>query len=94
MAERNPGVILLYTTRNFRIFRPDPTSAGVLFEVGEPDAVEWWREGRPATRDEVEESVRTGFPFLVDLAKQDPRPGAIEKLEARLKRAELYFPAA
>src|SRR5581483_1562375 len=68
MITRNPGVTLIWITRTYKIWRD--TKDRPLIEVGEPESVEWWAERRPATRAEVEESVRTGLPLLEDLARQ------------------------
>ena len=91
MIERNPGVTLLYTTR---VYHPFKDRGGLLFELGEPTAVEWYREGRRATREEVLESVGTGLPILEDLARKDPRPGGMEELARRKVLAEKFYPAA
>src|SRR5207244_1894019 len=40
---RNPGVAMLWLTRSFEVI-PDPKKGKVLFAMGEPEAVEWWRE--------------------------------------------------
>lgn len=61
MIERNPGVSLLWMTRSYR---PLKIFAGTLYEVGEPLEVQWWREGRAATRKEVMEAIDSGLPLL------------------------------
>src|SRR5437879_499371 len=78
---RNPGVVLLWITRQYEIF-PDG-KGGRLIQIGEPESVEWYREGRPATRAEVLESVESGLPALVALAQQ--QEGAMEHLERQRK---------
>lgn len=62
MIDRNPGITCAWTTKLFKPFSDG--RQGVLFEVGDPDHVSWWREGRAATRSEVLESIETGLPFL------------------------------
>lgn len=94
MIERNPGVTLLYTTRSFEPFRPSLGNAGYLFALGDPTGVEWYREGRLATRAEVEESVRTGLPALEDMARQDPHSGALVALRQKVEAAVKHYPAA
>lgn len=59
---RNPGVTMLWTTTGYTV-KPGP-----LFDIGEPAAVEWWATRRPATRDEVAHSIRTGLPKLEEQA--------------------------
>lgn len=59
---RNPGVMVLWTTKRWKIFHDD--KGYPLVNLGEPRHVSWWREGRPATFAEVEESLKTGRPIL------------------------------
>ncbi|NEI52671.1 hypothetical protein GR217_34195 [Rhizobium leguminosarum] len=84
MIERNPGVAALWMTRNFRVMRVDN---GYLIELGEPDSIEFFAEGRPATRAEVDASVTSGLPFLEDAARLDG-PAALRELEQYKKRFE------
>jgi hypothetical protein len=70
--ERNPGVMAIWTTRTYKAFRVpamhNPVgpsgNAGVLINVGEPENVEWWTEGRLATRAEVLAAIDAGCPAL------------------------------
>ena len=91
MIPRNPGVTLLWTTRDFQKFRDG--MGGVLIRVGEPTSVEWWFEGRPATRAEVEHSVETGFPALLELAEKEG-PEAVAELHRAARRAKELYPEA
>jgi hypothetical protein len=69
---RNPGVAMVWVSRRWTTWRPgNPRSAGVLFDLGEPESVEWYCEGREATRTEVQESIETGLPILLRQAAQD-----------------------
>lgn len=61
MIARNPGVTALITCLRYSIRR---AGHGVLFDLGEPDQVEFFAEGRPATRAEVQHSIDTGLPIL------------------------------
>lgn len=62
MVERNPGVTLVYTTKKFTLV---PDHAGKnLFSLSDPISWSWWKEGRPATRAEVQYSIDTGIPLL------------------------------
>ena len=84
---RQPGVALLWVTKEFRlhVVRPDPANGvqgGLLFEIGEPSETVWLREGRPATRAEVEESIDTGYPLLLAEAEAEG-PDAVAELERR-----------
>ena len=73
---RNPGCIAIWVTRSFTPFADGHGDA--LFQVGEPIDVEWWTEGRHATRDEVLASVSDGLPLLEEQARlqdaQNPAP--------------------
>jgi hypothetical protein len=90
MIERNPGVTLLWRSRTWSPFRVDN---GVLFDVSEPTSVEWWKEGRPATREEALESIETGYPILLEAAKAQGTRQAVKTLEWELRRAETLVPA-
>jgi hypothetical protein len=86
MLERNPGVTLLWTCRNWHRNREG------LFELGEPSATQWFCQAREATRAEVMESVQTGLPSLLALAKIDG-PDAVAQLAAMTYAALEHFPA-
>lgn len=92
--KRNPGVICLWTTKTFKLFNDG--TGGTLFELGPAEALEWYAEGRPATREEVDESVRTGLHHLTDVAEEEDaatkrsglatfgRPSAVAELNGRI----------
>lgn len=63
MIERNPGVSLIWVTQSYRVERQD---GGLLFRIGAPTKTEWWAQGRPATRDEVIDSISSGVPLLAN----------------------------
>lgn len=90
MIKRNPGVCVLWTTRSYKAMRD---GNGVLFQIGDPEHVEWFAEGRKAKRDEVDESFRTGLPALEKLAEEDG-PEAEQELAKALREAEAFLPAA
>ena len=103
MIQRNPGVSLLWTCKGwalnkhgYSIFR-DPQGRP-LIEIGNAVAVSWWKEGRPATRAEVEESVRTGLPLLEAACESETlahqRDEAHKMLREKLEIAKRFFPAA
>lgn len=73
--ERNPGVTLLWTTQTFKPFR---CGAGVLFDIGPAAAMEWYAEGRAATRDEAREAILSGLPKLLEVAALDGAAGVRE----------------
>ncbi len=88
MIERNPGVTMLWTTLSYKL-TPDHNGRA-LFAIGEPEHISWWREGRPATRAEVLESIETGLPHLLEVCVE---PGSREALELAKRRAMKLIPA-
>jgi hypothetical protein len=86
---RNPGVMALWITSSFKIF--DDGEGRPLISVGPADEVEWYAEGRVATRAEVLESVRTGVPALEEVARQ--QDGGMEELDRQCQAAEAWYPA-
>jgi hypothetical protein len=89
MIERNPGVTAVWTTRRPSVFNDG--KGGLLFDIGEPEHVSWWAEGRPATRAEVDASIESGLPVLMDVAVQEGDV-AVEVLHAYVKQAEELLP--
>lgn len=89
MITRNPGVTCLWITRSFEIWNDGHGKP--LLTVGKPEDVTWWCAGRPATRAEVEASVESGFPALLNVARSDG-PFAIEQLGKQKHMAEAYWP--
>lgn len=87
--KRNPGVMCLWITRGYELF--DDGHGKPLITIGAPERVTWWREGRAATRAEVEESVSSGLPILLSAARRDG-PFAVAELERQHARAQALFP--
>lgn len=85
---RNPGVTMLWTTRDYSPF-PDG-KGGMLLHMGEPTAVEWWANGRAATPNEVTISIETGLPALVALAKL--QLGGLKHLDDAIDRFSKWLP--
>jgi len=85
---RNPGVAMLWTTRNYDVFQMD--KSGPLIQMGEPESVEWLCEGRPATRAEVQASIDSGLPNLEAVAKREK--GGLEFLSKAIARFERWLP--
>lgn len=91
MIKRNPGVMLIWTTKKHSVISDH--NGGYLFSLGDPESLSWWREGRVATRSEIMESIETGLPNLQAMAEKDG-PDAIEELNAAHRRALKLVPAA
>lgn len=88
--KHNPGVTALYVSRSYRLFRAGESS--VLVRMGEPERVEWYREGRPATRAEVLEAFERGLPALRKIAEEESASAELE-LAAYEERAMALVPA-
>jgi hypothetical protein len=91
---RNPGVTCVWV----ETARTTPFSApgGFLFKLGNPQRVEWYAQGREATRGEVLESIESGLPSLIESIEQEApkdRPGALAELERLKARALTLLPA-
>jgi hypothetical protein len=89
MIERNPGAIALWESA----YRPFKVDNGWLIRLSEPHRVDWWTKGRHATRAEIEDALSTGYPELMNVAK-DEGPEAVAALEALRRDAERFLPAA
>jgi hypothetical protein len=90
--DRNPGAVAIYITQSYRQFRPDPRKAGLLFQLGDPIDIAFYREGRPATRAEVLESIDSGMPVLRKMAVSEGE-AANKALDSLYQRALQLLPA-
>lgn len=88
--KRQPGVILVWVTKGYRIIQ---TERGPLFRIGEAERVYWWREGRQATREEILVSIESGLPLLREPAEQQG-PHAVTQLKKQIADAMVLLPAA
>jgi hypothetical protein len=87
---RNPGVTCLWITRSYEVF---DAGGKPLITVGALESISWWREGRAATRAEVEDSVDGGMLNLLAAARVDG-PFAVAELEKAVTRFRLHLPAS
>lgn len=89
MITRNPGCMVLWMTTDYSIVRDQVDR--MLFGLGPPISLDWYAEGRTATRAEVLQSIETGLPLLRELAKKD---GVLAEraLEKALSRAVKLIP--
>ena len=85
---RNPGVTMLWTTKDYSVF--DDGKGKPLIHMGAAEHVKWYAEGKPATREEVMESIESGLPALVAVAQQ--QDGAMKYLDAARQNFERYLP--
>lgn len=95
MIKRNPGVATIWIEpRKTTLFR---VGDGVLFQLGKPSKVEWYAEGREATRAEIEHSIKTGLPLLLDAIDMEETPArrlaAAKDLKSRYTKTLALLPA-
>lgn len=83
----NPGVVIEWVSSSARPFNGKDS---FLFELGEPDAVRWFSEGRPATRDEAKKAVDEAVTKLLAHAGDD----AVKRGAVRLRERTIlsYLP--
>jgi hypothetical protein len=81
MIERNLGVTCIWVTKSFKIFNDG--KGNPLIEIGDPDSVSWFAEGRNATRAEIMASIDSGFPILMGMAQYDGARAIVELEQAR-----------
>ena len=89
MLEHNPGVTLIWVCTSYQTVR---VRNGVLFELGDPYGLSWFREGRAAARPEILEAFDKGLPKLRAVAEQDG-PDAVLELDIALQKALTLLPA-
>lgn len=85
---RNPGVTMLWITREYELF-PDGMGK-YLITMGRPHEVEWYCRGRAATRIEVEQSIENGIVALETLARAEA--GGLEDLVKKRRQFEKLLP--
>lgn len=90
MVERNPGVSLIWVTKQFTPFKE---SGGTLFRLGPPEQLTWYKQGRHATREEIMESIESGLPLLRKIAEEEGL-AAIAELTKQIERGLALVPAA
>lgn len=90
MIARNPGVALVWMTKSYKV--EDDGMGGKVIRIGPPLNLEWYAEGRKATRVEILASIDSGLPLLRQVAKQDG-PDAEAALERQVAEAMELVPA-
>jgi hypothetical protein len=92
MIERNPGVTLLWTAERGKFSVINDGAKGFLFRLwGDPVQTAWYKEGRAATRSEVEASIESGLPILSKMAAEEGKK-ALQALERMKLVAQTYLP--
>lgn len=83
MIRRNPGVALVWITKDYKLERE---GSGYLIRMGEPIELRFYSEGRAATLEEVRESIDSGLPSLTEVAERQG-PHAVKALERSVEVA-------
>jgi hypothetical protein len=89
---RNPGVTAVATMRGYQLFDDGAGRPLIRMGLDTLEHIEWYAEGRKATRAEVQASVDSGFPLLLGAAEQDG-PAAVKELYNRLPAFQKLLPA-
>lgn len=86
---RNPKASMVWIVEGPLRLKGDG-KGGQLFDLGEPveNGVHWFSRGRVATREEVQESIDTGLPLLMEYAERDG-PDAVAALN---RMVDAIFP--
>lgn len=90
----NPGGLVEWICDKYKPVPAQRGHAGILFQVGEPSSVTWWREGRPATRAEAAEVLHAGYERLKQTAVEFDGPDGVAELDRLTRQAERYLPGA
>jgi hypothetical protein len=91
--DRNPGAVAIYVTSTYSPFPVGKGKGGFLIHLGEPKHIAFYREGRPATRAEVLESIDSGMPILRKMAIEEGE-AANKALDLKYRQAMPLLPAA
>lgn len=91
MIARNPGVTLVWVTDRWETFDAN----GTLFQFGPPARTLWFKERRPATRDEVLSAIEAGLPALeATLDNKPEHDQARRALAYQVAELQRFLPAA
>jgi len=90
LIKKNPGVCLAWTVHSYGEIINPVSRKVVSFNIGKPDKIEWFKEGRAATREEVEEAMRVAIEAFMDECGTSPE--IIKKLEGKALALEPWVP--
>jgi hypothetical protein len=71
----NPRLAIVWTVKRYQLVQ---VNGRIVFDIGTPEHVKWYTEGRLATRAEVLASIGSGLPTLYENAKPRGQAGADE----------------
>lgn len=86
--KHNPEVTLLWITKSYRLERDG--AGGILFAIGDPVELAFYKERRKATRAEIDAAIAKGLPYLYEVAASE---NAVSELEQFIKRGMSLLPA-
>jgi hypothetical protein len=93
---RNPGVGMVWVVEG-PVHLKEDGMGNHLFHLQDPVRVEWYAEGREATREEIQASIDSGVPLLLEaagLSEDDPDwPSAQLELTERRADVDRLLPA-
>lgn len=85
----NPGACCIWITQKYEPYWVTPKEW--LIRLGEASTVSWWMSGRPATRDEILESIDRRIPTLQALAQKEG-PKGVQLLARMVKEVIKLLP--
>lgn len=77
MLLHNPGVMALWVTHSYRIAQD--TNGGILLRMGEPERVQYYAEGKPATRQQVLAALEIGLPKLRESVRNTAEDALVDE---------------
>lgn len=88
---RNPGAVAVWLTRAYKVVH---LQRGMLFEVGHPVDIRWYREGRRANRAAIVESIDSGMPLLIDIARAEHGEHGVRDIMEQRRAVDKLLPAS
>lgn len=85
----NPGACAIWVTSSYKPYR---TEDSWLIRIGPAEKVLWYAEGKPATRQQILDSINGRVHFLEEIAKQQGPEGE-EHLKKAIETAMKLLPA-
>lgn len=84
------SVNLTWTTQRYAVHQ---YGGGIIFLIGQPESVTWWREGRHATRQECVDALWAALPTLLEHQRRQGLPDfqmlrSVQRTEALLPPEE------
>lgn len=88
--DRNPGVVLLWTSLSYGVVK---TNDGVLFVLHDPVSIEWWAGGHPATKSDVATSVDDVWGSVLEMSADGNQAEATNDMLRRKLWLEDRYPS-